>query len=168
MKATVMLLAYVARAAGFIGGRAPPKSGRVDVNMNALVWVTGAGDVRVRDHAGFTVAALQGAVVPCFILDPEVHLQLPPPRLANLHRALCSLQRELDERYDMPLIVRRGSSSELLPSLAREFGATSCHVVSDDVEAAYRRAQTTACAALDEAGVAVERWEYGLRDGDWV
>ena len=87
-----------------------------------LVWLTGSADLRVHDHGGFTVAASADgdfAVVPLFVLDPSVHLLYPPARLRMLHAALTSVERELKERYDVPLVVRQGKAAEILPRVAQ-------------------------------------------------
>lgn len=131
-----------------------------------LVWLTGHADLRVQDHGGLTVAAAaegEGAVVPLFILDDNVHLKYSPIRLARLHRALTSLEAELRDRYDMPLVIRRGDASVVLPKVAAECGAATCHVIEDDVELPMRLAQRSGCAALVEGGVAITRWDNALR-----
>ena len=135
------------------------------IHMSAgtqLVWLTGAADLRVHDHGGFSAAARSGgATVACFVLNPEFHLRLQPARLARLHRALCSLEDELRDRFEMPLVVLRGDPSEVLPAAAVDCSATTCHVVADDPEMDL----SAAGKALTTAGVSVQRWASGLRGG---
>ena len=139
-----------------------------------LVWLTGYSDLRVTDHGGFTAAASssQSMVVPIFILDPKVHLRQPPVRLSRLLVALRSVERELQERYGIPLIVRTGDASQILPDIASSIGAESCHVVEDDVEDDARSMQRRTCEALIQqlpGKIKIERWNGGLRVGaKWI
>ena len=136
-----------------------------------IVWLTGSQDLRVHDHGGFCVAAAadgDGAVVPVFVLDADVHLKYPPSRLRRLHASLASLEKELAERYDVPLVVRTGRPDDVLPEVARECDATSVHVIADDVESAMRCAQRRGVAALETQGVRVRRWDGSLRAAPWT
>ena len=131
-----------------------------------LVWLTGHADLRLQDHGGFTVASAmegEGAVVPIFVLDPDVHLKYPPIRLERLHRALTSLEASLALAHDMKLVVRCGTAADVLPGIAKECGASTCHVIEDDVEQPMRVAQKQGCAALEKAGVVLQRWDGALR-----
>ena len=135
-----------------------------------LVWLTGAEDLRLHDHGGFTVAAAadgDGAVVPVFVFDPAVHLKYSAPRLARLHEALSSLEQTLAKHSEVPLIIRKGKAAEILPQLVQDCGATTCHLIADDVEAPMREAQRAGCAALEASGVSVRRWESSLRSAPW-
>ena len=129
-----------------------------------LVWFTGSADLRASDHGGLlmgTAAEGEGAVVPVFIIDPQVHLRQPPFLVRRLHAALVSLGEELQMRHGCPLIVRQGTAAELLPKLADECGATVCHVVADDVCERPRAMMMAGCAALEHRGLQVQRWENG-------
>lgn len=135
-----------------------------------MVWLTGSEDLRLNDHGGFTCAAAvdgEGAVVPVFVLDPDVHLRYAPPRLAQLHTALSALESQLSEVHSLPLIIRRGNPQDVLPTCAAECGASTCHVIADDVEAPMRAAQRAGCAALEASGIAVRRWDGSLRVSPW-
>ena len=89
------------------------------------------------------IAAADGnrAIVPVFILDPDVHLRFGPSRLALLHAALASLRDELRNLYSIPLVLRRGDPATELPKLAGECGAARCYTVEADVEEPIRQAQ---------------------------
>lgn len=143
-----------------------------DVAGAQLVWFTGAADLRVKDHGGLLVAAANcednAAVVPVFILDPVVHLQRPPYLVRRLQRALTSLEAELQVRHGCPLIVRSGPALDVLPQVARECGATACHVISDDVCDGSRAMMVAGCAALTDAGIEICRWDAGLRATPFV
>ena len=136
-----------------------------------LVWFTGSADLRASDHGGLlmgTAAEGEGAVVPVFIIDPQVHLRQPPFLVRRLHAALVSLGEELQMRHGCPLIVRQGTAAELLPKLADECGATVCHVVADDVCERPRAMMMAGCAALEQSGLQVQRWDNGLRATAYV
>lgn len=136
-----------------------------------LVWLTGSQDLRLHDHGGFTVASATeggGAVVPLFIIDPEVHLRYTPARLERVHKALSSLEASLKAEFDVPLIVRRGNPEVVLAQVAQECGATTAHVIADDTERNMRAAQRSGCAALQSAGVRVQRWDNALRAAAWT
>jgi pimeloyl-ACP methyl ester carboxylesterase len=143
-------------------------SERASEGGTQLVWLTGHGDLRLADHGGFSAASssVKGAVavVPLFVIDPQVHLRYPPARLMCLHTALTSLDRELREVYDSELVVRTGPAAEVLCATAEECSAATCHVVRDDVEFGMREAQRASCAALESMGVDVRRWDGMLRD----
>ena len=143
-----------------------------DAAGSQIVWFTGAADLRVADHGGLLVAASTAAergaaVVPIFIFDPEVHFMYPPSRMALLHAALTSLEQELFERWEVPLILRSGDPAALLPALADECGASAVHTIAADVEMPMRRAQRRACDALESAGVGVQHWSAVLRTAVW-
>ena len=132
-----------------------------------LVWFTGSADLRVSDHGGLLAATSMGedvVVVPLFILDPTVHLRCRPPHLLRrLHASLISLKDELQKQHNCNLIIRHGSATEMLPLLAKECGATTCHVVIDDVCHTKRTMMITGCASLEQSGFEVRRWNNMLR-----
>lgn len=132
-----------------------------------LVWFTGSADLRVSDHGGLLAATSLGedvVVVPLFILDPTVHLRCRPPHLIRrLHASLISLEDELQKRHNCNLIFRQGSAKEVLPLVAKECGATKCHVVIDDVCHTQRTMMMTGCASLEQSGLEVRRWNNMLR-----
>lgn len=139
-----------------------------------LVWLTGHEDLRLHDHGGFSGALSLDdcdVVVPVFVLDPNIHLRSKSQSaLTRLHKCLSSLESELKTASSSsscilsPLIVRSGSASDILPSLAKEINAISCHVVADDVLSRMRNSQRLTCQLLEEmGGVKVERWTNALR-----
>ena len=133
--------------------------------LTELVWFTGHRDLRVSDHPGLLTAAKSGeGVVPCFVLDPSVLCGAPRSALRRLQAALASLERDLADQCGSSLVVRGGDSASVLGTLARECGATVCHVVEDDVVVSRRAAQRAACTALAEQGVEVRRWSGALRE----
>lgn len=82
-------------------------------------------DLRLDDHAGLAAAAAYGGVLPLLVIDRELRerLERSPRRAAFYCSAVASLDAELRER-GARLIVRRGSSAEIIKSVARESGAT--------------------------------------------
>jgi len=136
-----------------------------------LVWLTGHEDLRLHDHGGFSGALSfdDCLVVPVFVLDPNIHLRSKSQSaLMRLHKCLSSLESALETASPSsilsPLIVRSGSASDILPSLAKEINAISCHVVANDVLSQMRNSQRLTCQLLEEMGsVQVERWTNALR-----
>ena len=57
--------------------------------------------------------------------------------------------------------MRQGTAAELLTKLADECGATVCHVVADDVCERPRAMMMAGCAALEQSGLQVQRWDNG-------
>ena len=91
-----------------------------------LVWFRGK-DLRISDHAPLTSAAATGDVLPLFVLDPyffapERARELPH-RLQFLLESLEALQKNLAHLGSRLLLVE-GKSTEVVPRLARELGAT--------------------------------------------
>lgn len=152
----------------------PEPESKPELPASRLVWLTGHADLRVTDHGGFTAASSTPSqttavpeVTPVFVFDPSVHLHQPRIRLSRLLVALRSVERELEERYGIPLVVQIGDASKIIPDVASSIGASSCHLVEDDVEGSVRSMQRTTVKALVEAlggDVQVERWNTGLRN----
>jgi len=145
-----------------------------------MVWLTGHEDLRLRDHGGFAGALSKatavdddddrGRVIPVFVLDEGMHLRSrSASSLERLRACLESLEAEISRVSSSstsllsPLVVRTGSPCSVLPALAKEVDAASCHVIADDVVGATREAQRSARAALEEADVEVARWTNCLR-----
>ena len=82
-----------------------------------------------------------------------------------LHAALTSLERELKERYDVPLVVRQGKAADILPRVAQGCAASACHVIIDDVEPAARAAQQAGVAALEAYHSSVREYLMRLQRG---
>ena len=82
-------------------------------------------DLRLEDHAGLAQAASIGQIVPVLIIDRlmESRLGRSPRRAAFFCAAVASLNEALRERGSR-LLVRRGSPSSVLKSLARACGAS--------------------------------------------
>ncbi|MDO9125684.1 MAG: deoxyribodipyrimidine photo-lyase, partial [Parvibaculum sp.] len=77
-------------------------------------------DLRLDANPALAAAVARGPVIPLFILDPA-----DMPGAASrwwLHGSLHALGESL-ARLGAPLILRRGSPSEILPALAAETGA---------------------------------------------
>jgi hypothetical protein len=144
--------------------------------QSRLVWLTGHEDLRIHDHGGFIDAFTKAAesesdeiVIPVFIIDPKMHLQSrSSSSLIRLHKCLTSLEKDisslsLSSSSLHPLVVRTGSSSSVLPALAKDLNAVACHVISDDVVSSIRNAQQSTCESLTEMDIDVLRWTNCLR-----
>ncbi len=89
----------------------------------AIVWLR--RDLRLRDNAALSAAALRGGpVVPVFIWDPQGEGAWAPGASSRawLHHSLVALEASLRERGSR-LVVARGASAHVLEGLARELGA---------------------------------------------
>lgn len=138
-----------------------------------IVWLTGHGDLRLHDHGGFSSAICSASdkdvIVPVFVLDPQVHLRCRDESfIKRLHTCLSSLEQDIATPSSSPLrlsnlVVRCGSFSSVLPSLASDTNAISCHVIGDDVVVRMRDAQRLGVASLEEQGVEIHRWTNCLR-----
>lgn len=62
-------------------------------------------------------------------------------------------------------MVRTGSFSSVLPSLASETNAIACHVIGDDVANRMRDAQKAGVGSLEKCQVHVHQWTNCLRPG---
>jgi pimeloyl-ACP methyl ester carboxylesterase len=131
----------------------------------AVVWYTGAADLRIDDHPGLRLASEAGAPIVCaFVLDESAHLACAPATsVLSLHSAVSSLQAQLTERYNAKLCFRVGGAHSLLPSLCADIGASVCYAPPEDPCATMRRMQIATTAALAAGGVEVRRWGQPLR-----
>lgn len=123
--------------------------------MAAIWWLR--RDLRLDDNLALATAlhASQGAVVPVFVLDPQI-LAAPDVGAARVHFVMESL-RELDRRLrerGARLIVRRGQPAQELVRLARESGARLL-CFNQDYEPYARQRDRAVTEALQAEGVRV-------------
>lgn len=150
------------------------------LQATSLVWLTGHEDLRLYDHDGFSNALLEATtnnnsdgydddclIVPVFVLDPKIHLKSKSKAaVTRLHNCLVSLEQEIaasSSSLIAPLVVRNGAAPWVIPSLANEVKATSCHAIVDDVVSNMRESQRLTCKLLTEMDVDVHRWSNALR-----
>ncbi|MEP2530436.1 deoxyribodipyrimidine photo-lyase [Shimia sp.] len=88
-------------------------------SATTIVWLR--RDFRLSDNAALTAAAARGAVIPVFILDPQVGALGAAPQM-RLDQALSAFQETL-KSLGMRLILRRGQAEQVLPKLVQETGA---------------------------------------------
>ena len=150
----------------------------------SLVWLTGHEDLRLNHHGGFANSLLEASnnndeshiIVPVFVLDPKIHLKSKSAAsVTRLYNCLVSLEKEITSltatatttssasSLIAPLVVREGQAAWVIPSLANEIKATSCHVIDDDVVSNMRQSQRLTCQLLDDMDVKVLRWSNMLR-----
>lgn len=78
-------------------------------------------DLRLDDNPALAAAVARGApVLPLFILDPQE--EIGGASLWWLHGSLAALSESLG-RLGLPLVLRRGDPSDILPAVAKEVGA---------------------------------------------
>lgn len=148
------------------------------LSATRLVWLTGHEDLRIRDHGGFADALSfdddHDDIVPVFILDPKIHLRCKSTsEITRLYNSLISLESELEiymnttssssKKQLSPLVIKSGSACTILPSIATEINAMTCHVIEDDVTLDMRSMQRETCKNLEEMGIKVCRWSNTLR-----
>ncbi len=92
--------------------------------MTAIHWFR--RDLRLGDNPALHAAAAGGDVVALYVLDPRLWASAGEPRRAYLARSLAAL----DEQTGGRLHVRLGDPRDVVPSLAREVGATGVHVAA--------------------------------------
>lgn len=110
-------------------------------------------DLRLDDHAGLAAAAALGPILPVFVLDRALELQLAaaPRRAAAYCAAVHALDAELRNR-GARLIVRRGPLGASLRHLARATGARGV-AWSHGYDARAARSDQCAQSELEEAGL---------------
>ncbi len=116
-----------------------------------LVWLR--RDLRLADHPALLTAASTGRpVVPVFVIDPGLW-DAAGARQGRLAASLRSLSDDLQARYAVRLVIRRGSPLAVIPSLARELGADSVQVTAETTPYGRRR-DAAVSSRLADAGVA--------------
>ncbi|MEP6660331.1 MAG: deoxyribodipyrimidine photo-lyase [Acidimicrobiales bacterium] len=105
-------------------------------------------DLRLDDHPALTAAATSGAVVPLYVIDPQLWATAGAPRRAFLVAAL----RSLDASLDATLVVCHGDPREVVPAVAVAADANDVYITADHAPAGRRRDR-----AVDERLAAVRR-----------
>ena len=117
-----------------------------------LVWLR--RDLRIADQPALLAAAGSGRpVVPVFVVDPLLWDAAGSPRRDRLAASLRSLSADLQARYAVQLVLRRGSPLRVIPALAAKLGADAVHVTAETTPYGRRRDAAVA-ARLADAGVA--------------
>lgn len=95
-----------------------------------IVWFR--KDLRIHDNPAFWHAAQQGNVIPVFIWSPgeEAYHDRASASLCWLHHSLLDLTKKL-ERLGGNLILRMGSSLDILREMIRETNADACSLMND-------------------------------------
>lgn len=92
----------------------------------SIVWLR--QDLRLADQPAFAAAALNGRVLPVYILDNNApgDWAIGGAQRWWLHHSLSALGRDIEAR-GAKLILRRGDAVDVLQALARETGAQAIH-----------------------------------------
>jgi deoxyribodipyrimidine photo-lyase len=83
-------------------------------------------DLRLSDHPALCAAAASGEVLPLFVVDPAFAAG-GEPRRATLRVACEALNQSMGDA----LVYRHGDPREVVPTVAREVGATEVYVTRD-------------------------------------
>ena len=130
-----------------------------------LVWY--ANNLRLDDHPALAAAAQRGGVVPVYVYDPDYR---GPSAMGGAskwwaHQSVAALASDL-ELIGSGLVIRSGDPAEHLVEIAKQVGADTV-MFCDSIEPDLREREEDVEHALEQAGVAVERypmhllWELG-------
>lgn len=111
--------------------------------MPSVLWFR--RDLRMNDLPALGAAALDGDVVPLFVLDPTLLASAGAARLACLEQALHALHAACDGR----LVIRSGRPEAVVPTVATEAGARSVHVSAESTPYGRRRDERVRRAVAD-------------------
>ncbi|MEH7827221.1 FAD-binding domain-containing protein [Gemmobacter denitrificans] len=91
--------------------------------MNVLMWFK--RDLRVQDHPALAFAAMRGAVLPVYIVEPDLWAEpdASARHYAFLTESLTDLRDQLAE-LGLPLVIRLGEAVTVLDRLCRTHGVT--------------------------------------------
>jgi deoxyribodipyrimidine photo-lyase len=109
-------------------------------------------DLRITDQPALAAAARADRILPLFVLDDAILASryATPNRLQGLREALVDLDGSLT-RLGAPLVVRRGTTLDVVRELVAEHAVTELHV-SRDHSAFARRREAGLAAIADAAG----------------
>ncbi len=118
-------------------------------DMTSILWFR--RDLRLSDQAALIAAAEAGPVIPVYVLDDETpkHRRMGGASRWWLHHSLAALAAALEARGSR-LILRRGSSPEILAALAAETGASAIHALRH-YEPWWRNAEKALAKALPDS-----------------
>ena len=132
--------------------------------MTSLLWLR--HDLRITDHPALNAALKTGPTVALYILDDAMPWAPGGASRWWLHHSLASLRAEL-AGLNIPLILRRGDSTEQLNDVAHALGAT--HVFwSRCYEPHAIERDKTIKADLTARGLVVESHSASLLHEPWT
>lgn len=132
-------------------------------NAASLMWFR--NDLRLSDNPALMAAAAEGRSVACvYILENGPHRPLGAASRWWLHHSLAALEKALATR-GIPLILRSGLASDIIPDLAQQLGATS--VYWNRRYGAEREADSALKETLRAGGVTVESFNAALLYEPW-
>ncbi|WP_182201428.1 cryptochrome/photolyase family protein [Paraliobacillus salinarum] len=122
-----------------------------------IVWFR--KDLRLFDNLAFTYAANEGNVIPVYILSDEEDRAIGAASKWWLHHSLAHIKEKL-ARFDVPLIIKKGSHVKVLGELIDETNASAIYFNSC-YDRIGRVAEEKVLNQLKET-VTIERFESEL------
>ena len=107
--------------------------------MTRILWFR--RDLRIHDNPALVEAAKgafedgDGIVVPVILIDPALWPTWGPAKQAYLYDSIKALDASLGDK----LLIQHGKAQDVIPALAKQFGATAVHCASDFSEYGIKR-----------------------------
>lgn len=95
--------------------------------QKTIVWFR--KDLRIHDHQALSEAVKRGIIIPIFIWskDEEQYLTANAPSLWWLHHSLLALQQTFQKKYGVSIIIREGTSLDVLIDIIQETKADAVY-----------------------------------------
>ncbi|MEL6869918.1 MAG: deoxyribodipyrimidine photo-lyase [Pseudomonadota bacterium] len=134
------------------------------MQSNAITLVWFKRDLRLHDHAPLAAAAARGAVLPVFVVEPDILRAADAD--AMHYRFVCECVVELRAQLaalGQPLIVRTGDAVEVFEALRQQVAFDAVYAHQETGNALTYARDRQALAWAQQAGVAWHEWpQHGV------
>ncbi|MFB1049804.1 deoxyribodipyrimidine photo-lyase [Paraliobacillus sp. JSM ZJ581] len=127
-------------------------------NNTIIVWFR--KDLRLHDNRAFTHAAKDGKIIPVYILSEEEEKSIGSASKWWLHYSLAHITERL-AKYNIPLIVKKGSYKKVLEKLIDETSASGVYF-NKCYDSANRAGEKRVVKQFEEANVVIKQFESDL------